>query len=857
MAVKPIIIPLVADTAGLTIGIEALEQLGAVDAKTAADFKAASKAFTDRGKAIDITVSSTEKLSKASQTLAQSITGGAITQATNNINKLNEALAKIPNSLRPGGASKEIESIKTQFVGGKLTVDAFATALELAKKKLRELDPASKPFQTLQNEIKASIVTNELLNKSFTSTRSELRAMREALTQLEEGGFEGTNIFQNLQVEAGKLDDQLGDTQARVKALASDTFKFDAAIQSIQGVAGAFSIAQGAAALFGDESDEVQQALLKVNAAMAILNGLQQLQNILQKQSTANLLIENALRRVSAASTVLQSLAESRFTVVRVLATGAQNALNAAMAANPAGVLLLAISAAAGALLLFANNSDKAADSQGELADQSRRVVEALNAEIDIQERLRNTRQGGLNSIRQEIAELQARGATRSQILALEGRALEEEIQNLKVRQQSLAENAASQDEFDKVSAEIAERQSDRAIKSIEEQKARADEGREITKKALEDQKKATQDFLKDQIAANEAALIESRDGFEKLVAQIALINAKLRLELANSDLGPNERLAAELRAGEEIKKARQDLLGDLQKVGQQETDFQNKKLNEQVLASAKSAQQQLEIELAASLERRRIAQEEEEEKKRIREQVRDATFNLAIGLSQSLTDIAKNQADAELAILQDQLDKGLISEEAYAARVKQIKRQQAIQEKQMALFQAVISTAAAVVKALPNIPLSVIVGILGAAQIAAIASRPIPAFKKGTKDAPGGLSLVGEAGAELIYHNGNWQYASKATVLDLPKHAKVIPAPETAQILQKYEIPIPNISQNVNTSVGSIKIDYQKLGQAVGKEVAKLPLQQFSFDENGIARYNIKMANRSNYLNGKFRSPR
>lgn len=833
MAVKPIIIPLVADTGGLSVGIEALEQLGQIDAKTAADFKAANKAFQDRGKVLDQASGSTDKLAQASKKLVESIAGGAIAQATANIEKLRQ----------------KTDSTNAEFI-------TLTKTIQLAKQQLNSLGKDTPAFEQLSQEIQAAELAMGNFESAAESSRAQLRQYREALLQLEEAGLENTRVFADMAATAGQLQDSIGDTQARIKALSSDTFLLDGSIQIIQGVAGAFSLAQGAAALFGDESDEVQQALLKVNAAMAILNGLQQLQNILQKQSTANLLIENALRRVSAASTVLQSLAESRFTVVRVLATGAQNALNAAMAANPAGVLLLAISAAAGALLLFANNSDKAADSQGDLADQSRRVVEALNAEIDIQERLRNTRQGGLNSIRQEIAELQARGATRSQILALEGRALEEEIQNLKVRQQSLAENAASQDEFDKVSAEIAERQSDRAIKSIEEQKARADEGREITKKALEVQKKATQDFLKDQIAANEAALIESRDGFEKLVAQIALINAKLRLELANSDLGPNERLAAELRAGEEIKKARQDLLGDLQKVGQQETDFQNKKLNEQVLASAKSAQQQLEIELAASLERRRIAQEEEEEKKRIREQVRDATFNLAIGLSQSLTDIAKNQADAELAILQDQLDKGLISEEAYAARVKQIKRQQAIQEKQMALFQAVISTAAAVVKALPNIPLSVIVGILGAAQIAAIASRPIPAFKKGTKDAPGGLSLVGEAGAELIYHNGNWQYASKATVLDLPKHAKVIPAPETAQILQKYEIPIPNISQNVNTSVGSIKIDYQKLGQAVGKEVAKLPLQVNNWDEKGFTSYQSSSFGRRKFITNKFSSP-
>lgn len=842
MAVKPIIIPLVADTGGLTVGIEALEQLGQIDSKTAADFKAANKAFQDRGKVMDQAAGSADKLAQASKKLVESIAGGAIAQATANIEKLRE----------------KTDSTNEEFI-------ALRKAIKLAKDQLDTLGKGTPAFDKLSQEIEAAEMAMGNFKKEATSSRAQLKQYREALLQLEEAGLDNTKVFQDMAVTAGQLQDQIGDTQARIKALASDTFLLDGSIQVIQGVAGAFSIAQGAAALFGDESEEVQQALLKVNAAMAILNGLQQLQNILQRQSVATLFVENALKKLSAANTVLQTLAESRFTIVRVLATGAQNALNAAMAANPAGVLLLAISAAAGALLLFANNSDKAADSQGELADQSRRVVEALNAEIDIQERLRNTRQGGLNSIRQEIAELQARGATRSQILALEGRALEEEIQNLKVRQQSLAENAASQDEFDKVSTEIAERQSERAIKSIEEQKARADEGREITKKALEDQKKATQDFLKDQIAANEAALIESRDGFVKLVAQIALINAKLRLELANSDLGPNERLAAELRAGEEIKKARQDLLGDLQALQRNHNTEITKIDQERILQGASLAQQELEKKRQNAEDQKKITEDRIKKEQELQQRQTEFAIQTAASLAGSITEIYRNNADAQIAIEQQRLEQGLITQEQFDQKSRAIRRRAAQQEKQLALFQAALAQSLAILSILKDqtIPVTakpLFIALASAqalAQLAAIASKPIPAFKRGTKDAPGGPSLVGEAGAELIYHNGNWQYASKATVLDLPKHAKVIPAPETAQILQKYEIPIPNISQNVNTTVGQVRIDYQKLGQAVGREVAKLPLQQFSFDENGIARYNMKLAHRNNYLNGKFRSPR
>ena len=77
------------------------------------------------------------------------------------------------------------------------------------------------------------------------------------------------------------------------------------------------------------------------------------------------------------------------------------------------------------------------------------------------------------------------------------------------------------------------------------------------------------------------------------------------------------------------------------------------------------------------------------------------------------------------------------------------VRRKGAKEEKAVALFSAIINTAAAIVKALPSIPLSIAVGLLGAVQIALIASKPIPLARGGIVDRP---LLIGEAGAELVY---------------------------------------------------------------------------------------------------------
>ena len=67
-----------------------------------------------------------------------------------------------------------------------------------------------------------------------------------------------------------------------------------------------------------------------------------------------------------------------------------------------------------------------------------------------------------------------------------------------------------------------------------------------------------------------------------------------------------------------------------------------------------------------------------------------------------------------------------------YAKIIKQKKREQAKNDKDAAVFESIINTIAAVVEALPNVPLSIAVGLIGAANTAAIAAKPLPALKDG-----------------------------------------------------------------------------------------------------------------------------
>ena len=79
--------------------------------------------------------------------------------------------------------------------------------------------------------------------------------------------------------------DMVGDARQELRLMSSDTANFDAAIEGFNLIASTASIATGAMALFGDENQNVAEAIAKVQGAMGILQGVQEVSNMLNKDS--------------------------------------------------------------------------------------------------------------------------------------------------------------------------------------------------------------------------------------------------------------------------------------------------------------------------------------------------------------------------------------------------------------------------------------------------------------------------------------------------------------------------------------------------------------------------------------------
>lgn len=115
---------------------------------------------------------------------------------------------------------------------------------------------------------------------------------------------------------------------------------------------------------------------------------------------------------------------------------------------------------------------------------------------------------------------------------------------------------------------------------------------------------------------------------------------------------------------------------------------------------------------------------------------------------------------------------------EANDRKKKKAEAEQAKFEKALNIANTIANTAAAVTKALPNIPLAIAVGVMGAAQLYKIIATKIPEYAEGTDNHPGGPAIVGEGKKKELVQmpDGSSFVAEKPTLINLPRSTKVIP---------------------------------------------------------------------------------
>ena len=388
---------------------------------------------------------------------------------------------------------------------------------------------------------------------------------------------------------------------------------------------------------------------------------------------------------------------------------------------------------------------------------------------------------------------------------------------------------------------------------------------------------------LEEEIANKKKEIAELRYAFE--LRQIEELYKKdkdylLRRQVATQNFA-NEVVAIQMAASDAISKIREKEVEDNLKLIETALKESVKTTDDAIKVAKKAGFAALDV-LAKKRkdDQDQKDQDAKDDKKREKEKwdtITQITQQAAQGLSRIGTfmfDNAQIRRDNELKAIdvweQEKLDMAGDNEEAKKRielqaerRRQEIRRKQAIANRDETMFQIVLDTAAAMVKAFAaspksfGMPFIAAAAALGAAQLAIVKNRPLPQFYKGTDDSPEGFAKVGERGRELVQDGKTKQWSitpDKTTVAYLTKGSKVITNAETERVLaQDHNGRANQFLQSKVIVKDNNKINYKMIGQEVGRAVSTIPVNITNFDEKGVTKYVMKRSSKITRLNKRY----
>ena len=369
----------------------------------------------------------TDKLTRAARDLAFAESENAkrlaeLKQAQKEANELNKLTTRLNQS-----AEGSYNRLSAQYSINKIYLNNMTVeereATEEGRKLVAETKVIYEEMKRLQEETgKTSLnVGNYSDAAKGLTTQIEDQTKQLALLRLE--GKQGTAEYQQLSKETAILRDAVKDATAEITRMASDTSNLDAVLSFAAGASGGFAAFTGTMELFGSESEEVQEAQKKLQAAIAITTGVQAIQNAAQKQSAIMLGISRLQMAALSKAQVYNRLVTMQGTKATLAATIAQKAFNLIAAANPYVLLALALVTVIGALVLFASNTDKSAKNQQKLNEAQKVWLDYLETEATEMNRVSNERVAQLN---RELNIAKARNASLSETRKIEDEILAE-----------------------------------------------------------------------------------------------------------------------------------------------------------------------------------------------------------------------------------------------------------------------------------------------------------------------------------------------------------------------------------------------------------------------------------------------
>lgn len=280
--------------------------------------------------------------------------------------------------------------------------------------------------------------------KSLSDLKNEFKDIQNQLTGLTPGTEEYINALKRL----GEVKDDIGDLKDEINAFAGADKKIAAVTNVIGGLAGGFQAAQGAAALFGADNEALNETMVKLQATMAITQGIQGLAGMGDSLKVVGNLLKST-------------------TVGTYLLTAAQKLYNLALKDNPIGWLIAGLTALVGVIALVVNAMGDETEAMEKSIKQREKELELMN---EAAEKLKNE-----NKFRLDLAAAQGKSA--KELAALNEQNAQSEIKSIDKRVQALKQEIVERSALMKFrDGEELKKLQEANSKSLEEMKKLANE---------------------------------------------------------------------------------------------------------------------------------------------------------------------------------------------------------------------------------------------------------------------------------------------------------------------------------------------------------------------------------------------
>jgi hypothetical protein len=302
---------------------------------------------------------SSDAFKKVGESITGAFAGENVKKAFNNINVESLTLVKSLDKV-----VKEVKLLANTADDVAKLEDQLRELALAGKSNTAEFDKIAKAVGTYKSAITTADRAVEAYAKSTDAASSRVGILEDKLYDLAIAGQQDTQEFKDLIQETTRLKKAIFETDQQVDSFVERGRGLNTVVQNVQLVGLAFQAVEGISAAFGEENEELQKTLVKLNAVMAITGALEQARAILIEQS--------------AKKTGIAAIAQNAYSLAVGQSTGLMKAFRLALAATGVGLLVVG-------LIALIENFDKIKDALSGTSDATRAFEAAqksANAEL-------------------------------------------------------------------------------------------------------------------------------------------------------------------------------------------------------------------------------------------------------------------------------------------------------------------------------------------------------------------------------------------------------------------------------------------------------------------------------------------